>query len=213
MEENYTVDAVLKHPLNTLSEKQIRNKLRELKTIYPKLIKGGNGFGRGFKYSFHNSLFDLVTERKYNTNNPEYLKTRRNKTIKDSENKRNEMTFFNTDWKYITGLNPSIEIKPEKLKETIKDPNLNIFYSIHYHYDNNLTGIKSHHIHWVFDIKNDSFDLKTYRKRLENNEEFERIVQVPEEFDKYRTQNCFDYFIGNWYNNNLKQSVIEYGTL
>ena len=212
MEQTYTVEEVLKNPLNTLSEKQIRNKLRELKTIYPKLVKGGNGFGRGFKYSFNNSLLDLVTERKYNTNTPEYLKTRRNQTIKDSESKRNEMIFFNTDWKYFTGLTPSKDIEPSILKETIKDPNLNISYSIHRNYDTNSSDIDTNHIHLVFEIKNDQFNLNDYIKRL-NNTDFKSIFEVPQQFDSNRKQECYDYFTGKWYNNNRKQVLIEYGTL
>lgn len=212
MKQTLTVEEVLKNPLNTLSEKQIRNKLRELKTIYPKLIKGGNGFGRGFKYSFHNSLFDLVTERKYKTNTPEYKETRSNKTIKESETKRNEMIFFNTDWKYFTGLTPSKEIEPSILKETIKDKNLTIFYSIHINRDTNSKDIDTHHIHWVFYIKNENFNINEYKKRLRN-VGFKSRHQDFDPFDSNRKQNCYDYLIGKWNKPDRKQELIEYGTL
>ena len=212
MKQTFTVEEVLRNPLNTLSEKQIRNNLRELKMIYPKLVKGGNGFGRGFKYSFHSSLFDLVTERKYKTNSPEYTETRRDKIIKESETKRKEFIFFNTDWKFFTGLTPSKDIEPSILKETIKDPNLNIFYSIHRNYDTNSTDIDSNHIHWNFEIKNHQFNLNDYIKKL-NNTPFLSKPLYPQPFDQSKKQECYDYFIGKWYKPNRKQTVINYGTL
>jgi hypothetical protein len=212
MKQTLTVEDVLKNPLNTLSEKQIRNKLRELKTIYPKLVKGGNGYGRGFKYSFNNSLFDLVTERKYKTKTPEYKETRRDKTIKESETKRKELIFFNTEWKYFMGLTPSKNIEPSILKETIKDPNLNIFYSIHRNYDTNSSDIDTNHIHWIFDIKNNQFNLHDYIKKL-NNTLFLSIPSYPQTFNHSKKQECYDYFIGKWYKNNRKQNLIEYETL
>lgn len=212
MKQILTVEDVLKSPLNTLKEKQIRNKLRDLKTIYPKLIRGGNGYGRSYKYTFPNYLLDLVTERKYKTQDPTYTQTRRNQTMSQCELKRKEMMFFETNWMYFTGLTPTKDLDPSILKETINDPNLKIFYSIHRNYDTNSNDIDTNHIHWVFEIINERFNLKEYNRRLNNTDYLSKPLE-PQPFDQLRKQECFEYLIGEWYETNRKQTVMEYGTL
>lgn len=197
----YSVEQIEK--FTTLSDRQIRNKLKELKPKFPDDISGGGTKGKKSKYFVNSNILEFVTERKYNLSDSEYQKRR---TDLKSEIKEDTIrtTFEETKWDFFCGLTPIKSMTPQQLVDLIKHPKIETFYTIH----TKVEDIKNH-IHFVVKVLDNSFNLEKHLNSI-------RVKKVHDikPFDNKLKNECFDYMmIQGKHNNRLDQFRTEYGTL
>jgi hypothetical protein len=199
--KKYSVEQIEK--FTTLSDRQIRNKLKELKPKFPNDIIGGGTKGKKSKYFVNSNILEFVTERKYNLLDNEYQKRRTDLISKIKEDKTRTI-FEETKWDFFCGLTPIKSMTPQQLINLIKHPKIHIFYSIH----QKVEDLKNH-IHFVVEVLDKSFDIDKHLNSI-------RVKKVHDvkPYNESIKNDCFDYLmIQGKHKNRLDQFRIEYGTL
>lgn len=197
----YSVEQIEK--FTTLTDRQIRNKLKELKPKFPNDIIGGGTKGKKSKYIVNSNILEFVTERKYNLSDSEYQKRRTDLISKIKEDKTRN-TFEETKWDFFCGLTPIKSMTPQQLVDLIKHPKIQIFFTIH----QKVEDLKNH-IHFVVKVLDYSFNIEKHLNSI-------RVKKVHDvkPFNNSLKEESFDYMmIQGKHKNRLDQFRIEYGTL
>jgi hypothetical protein len=151
-----------------LSERQIRNRVKNQSLLNQNLIKGG-GRGKGGKYSIHWSILPDILKEEYSKCTDDTYQ-RKQIMFKSYLGQYEKQEFEKNKWKQFSFINPKDEISPESLKEVLsKLPGKIFFYSIHGHLENN-----TFHIHYVSDSEDTSskeLPFKAYHHCVPFNEE------------------------------------------